>query len=107
MRTEYIKSIQQQTKPHQSDIKIHLYTDNQAAHDIIHGTTSIRRIRHIEMAYHYSREKIQKTTHSLTKVNGKTNNPADALTKALPKYKHQHYIQRILNTDTVICCTKK
>ena len=61
-----------------------LHTDNEPALKLTKTQTFHRRTRHFEHRFHYVRELVDQKAIQITGIKGK-NNPADPLTKLLPK----------------------
>ena len=75
--------IRQLLKEFKMEIRLTLYTDNEAALKLTKTQTFHRRTRYIEHRYHYVRELVDQDLIQITGIKGK-NNPADPLTKLLP-----------------------
>ena len=71
-----------------------IYTDSQAA--LVHITTGISKdisragTKHVDVCYHNSRDLHQRKVAKYDYVNT-NDNPADILTKALPREKHEKF----------------
>jgi len=63
--------------------KVPLYIDNKAAKDIAENPLIHNRTKHIDVRYHFIREKVQDGSIQAMKVASK-NNLADLFTKTLP-----------------------
>jgi transposase InsO family protein len=64
-----------------------LFSDNQSAIALAENPEHHARTKHIDVKYHLMREHIQRGTMTQRHVKG-SDNPADVLTKALPRDKH-------------------
>lgn len=73
---------------------LHLLCDNQAAVKLAHNPIFHARTKHIEAKHHYIRERVLEGEIQLKYIDTNSN-PADMLTKALPRPKfelHRHFI---------------
>jgi len=64
-----------------------LFSDNQSAIALAENPEHHARTKHIDVKYHLMREHIQRGTMTQRYIKG-SDNPADVLTKALPRDKH-------------------
>lgn len=76
------------------ELTIHLpppliLSDNQGALDIADNPPNYQKAKHIDIQYHFIRHVLQSNQISIDYIPS-IENPADALTKALHKTKHQH-----------------
>ena len=63
--------------------------DNLSAITLSHDATYHARTKHINVAYHYIREKVASNEATLTYVKSKEN-PADLMTKPLDLFQHRY-----------------
>ena len=66
-----------------------LLSDSQSALKIAEEPSQYKRIKHVDIRYHYIRHLLNNSQVNIDYVPG-TENPADALTKALSPVKHHH-----------------
>jgi hypothetical protein len=71
-----------------------IFMDNQAAVTIAHNPQHHSRTKHIDIAHHFLRDLVKRGT--LNTVYVKTeNNLADILTKGIPRFPHQDFVQQL------------
>ena len=73
---------------------IPLYSDNVAAQKWADDDRSMRRAKHLELRYHYIREKVQDGTIKAYDIQS-AKNPADGFTKPLDKVKFQAFRNQV------------
>src|SRR5437588_10412652 len=73
-----------------------LFTDSKGALDIAKNLKINERIKHIDVAYHNTREKLLSRVFFLFKV-ASINNPADLMTKPLGKTLYNRYVELLIN----------
>jgi hypothetical protein len=71
-----------------------LLSDNQGALDIAENPTNFQRAKHIDIRFHFIRHALLNDSISIHYIPT-SDNPADALTKALPPLKHQRCVQQM------------
>ena len=76
------------------DLPIDIFSDSLGARSIASNNVFHKRLKHIDIKYHYVREKIANGTLAINKVNTK-DNLADILTKALPRDQHSKLAVRL------------
>ena len=81
--SQWIRQFLQEIFPG-TGIRTTLHIDNEAAMKLTKTQTFHRRTRHIEHRFHYIRELVDQRLPQITRIKGK-NNPADPLTKLLPR----------------------
>ena len=74
-----------------------LYTDNKAAIDLAHNPKLSEASKHIDISYHFTRERIEDNTLLLQHVSS-AKNLADICTKGLPVPRHKHLCISIFDT---------
>jgi hypothetical protein len=73
---------------------VNIYADNQGAIKLLKNPVISARSKHIEVAYHFARERVQRGDVEFKFVRSEEM-LADVLTKALPKPKHLYCVQGI------------
>lgn len=73
-----------------------VYCDNQATIMFTRNNVENSRSKHIDLRYHFVREKLEEGLFSLRYVTTKEN-LADIFTKILPRVQFQYLLSRILN----------
>ncbi|KAM4060915.1 hypothetical protein HRG_014383 [Hirsutella rhossiliensis] len=68
---------------HPQAVPTAIHEDNKGAIDLANNLSTTR-TKHISLKWHFIREKVAEGTVSLIKIEG-TKQPADGLTKALPR----------------------
>ena len=79
------------------DIPTALFTDNNSAIDIAHNPRLNDATKHIDIAHHFTRERIEDGSLTLLHVPS-ADNLADICTKALPKPRFNHLCTHIFGT---------
>ena len=79
------------------DIPAALFTDNNSSIDIAHNPRLSDATKHIDIAYHFTRERIDDGSLILLHVPS-AENLADICTKALPKPRFNHLCTHIFGT---------
>jgi len=69
-----------------------LSSDSQSALKIAEEPSQYQRIKHVDIRYHYIRHLLNNNRVNIDYIPG-SENPADALSKALPPVKHRHCLQ--------------
>jgi hypothetical protein len=69
-----------------------ILSDSRGALDICDNPTNYQKAKHIDIRYHFIRHVLHEDKISIDHIPG-TENPADALTKALHHVKHQHCLE--------------
>src|SRR5690606_19148660 len=80
------------------DIPSVLFCDNSAAIDIAHNPKVNDRSKHIDIAYHYTRERVQEGEVALLPIPS-ADNLADICTKGLLRLTHNHLCIQISDSD--------
>lgn len=70
--------------------EVSLLCDNQGSIALAHNPAQHKRSKHIDVHYHYTREKLEECFFSLSYV-ATGDNIADIFTKSLDRVKHQHF----------------
>jgi len=78
----WVQSLLVEMRLTNSSVKRVLYGDNRSSHFLMRNASLHRRSKHIDMQYHYIREKSEQGHFESEFVSGKEN-PADLFTKAL------------------------
>jgi hypothetical protein len=76
------------------DLPIDIFSDSLGARSITSNNVYHTRTKHIDIKYHYIREKIANATINVNEVNTK-NDLADICTKALPREQHNFLADRL------------
>ncbi len=92
----YLRSILKELDIEQTESTV-LYVDNRGAIDLARNPVYHDRSKHIDMRYHFIRERVQDNTLQIEHVPG-DNNVADIMTKPLARVKHTQY-----TSDLGIC----
>ena len=71
-----------------------MYGDNTGSNDLTRNPKHHQRTKHIEVIYHFTREKIELNEISVEHVPT-DNMPAEILTKSLSHVKHRHHMERM------------
>ena len=74
-----------------------IFEDNQAAIAIAKNPVHHDRTKHIDIQFHFTREKIQEGVTDV-RYCASGDQLADAFTKALPRHPHVKYVQTLLHT---------
>ena len=76
------------------DLPFSIYSDSEGARAISENNVFHKRTKHIEIRYHFIREKIQNKTIQVKEVQS-SNNVADIFTKALPESTHMRHVHAL------------
>ena len=76
------------------DLPITIFDDSKGARDISANSVEHQRTKHIDIRYHFIREKVQDKTIELTEVKS-SENIADIFTKALPEPAHVTFTRKL------------
>lgn len=79
-----------QLLPNLQDIPHGMFSDSDSAIDIANNDKINDRTKHIDIAYHFTREKVEDGTINLMHIAG-TENLSDLCTKALPRPTHDYF----------------
>eukprot|EP00122_Pirum_gemmata_P003951 Pgem_evm1s3578 len=74
------------------EILVEIWTDNESNEQIINGTAPVRRLRHVDAAYHRIQREVQKGTVTVNWIESEFNN-SDMTTKPLSLQKHSYILK--------------
>ena len=76
------------------DLPVSIYSDSEGARAISENNVFHKRTKHIELHYHFIREKIQNKILRVEEVQS-SNNVTDIFTKALPESTHMQHVHAL------------
>ena len=93
---------------------INLYGDNQSAQNLVSNPVLHQRSKHIDIHFHYTREKAQEGALTINHISS-SENPADLMTKGLPRDIHNRHLlslkctvwERVLKIPRIQPATKR
>ncbi len=75
-----------------------IHEDNRAASLMTKGESSMKRSKHIDVRYHFIKDSVQQGKIVIEDVPTR-DQLADALIKALPRDKHQHFVKKVMENN--------